>query len=257
MNVAVTLTTNGGLLHWHMDALVSGLRRMRVSMDAASAATYKETHGVEAPSFERTVANLRSCVACKKQRGLSIDIGASFLICEANVHELDFAIEFYREIGVDFLHFKPMQFWSAAGQCYMYRPLPEVGAFIARLRQGGEGGMRVELSRQKLLEGREFGVKYDTCHGSHFDLVVGADGKVYTCCHFKYEPDYCWGDLNERPLSEIRLTGNDAVRPACFRDCKMDAINQLIERARSRPEELLALCPASESAPPPLGSAWL
>ena len=128
---------------------------------------------------------------------------------------------------------------------------------ISALQKRQSADFHVFISREKYYRRPDDDIQYRRCHGSHFDLIIGADGKAYTCCHFKYQPDFCYGDLAKEDIHDILLTVKDRVTPACFPDCKMDAINQLLELGVSQPEELLRHCWLKSPQDLPLGSKWL
>lgn len=55
--IAITLTTNGELIHRHFKELMHGLKRIRFSIDAASEKSFKYTHGSD--NFAKVIENLK------------------------------------------------------------------------------------------------------------------------------------------------------------------------------------------------------
>ncbi|MBF0540174.1 MAG: radical SAM protein [Nitrospirae bacterium] len=257
LGVDITLTTNGQFVERHFDDLLNGLKRIRVSIDAMTPASYKYTHGMEERDFHKVIENLRNLADEKKKRGASIDIGVSFMICEPNASEVMSAIEFYREIGVNFLHFKPMQLWDKVNKKYYHKFYPMVEQVTSELKSFTQGDFRVSISRENYYKQNLDRIKYNICHGAFFDMIIGADASVYTCCHFKYNPDFCYGNIASDGLNDILKKIKADVTKECFKDCKMDALNQLIEYGMLNPSELLDASVSIDRDKLPLGSKWL
>jgi GTP 3',8-cyclase len=236
--VDVTLTTNGQLIHRHFEDLMYNLKRIRLSIDAASGSTFYYTHGKSRKDFDQVIANLKKAVHFKKEKGLPIDIGVSYLICEKNADEILHAVDFYKEIGVDFLHFKPMQFWDKNTNRYYYKNFPAVEKVFSRIEGFKDNDFRVSISREKYFKEDKIKIHYNKCHGAYFDMIVGADGKVYTCCHLKYDQDYCYGDLKKESFNTVLKRVKSKVAGKCFQGCKMDAVNQFIECGKNNRSEL-------------------
>jgi len=255
--IDVTLTTNGQLIHRHFTELMHHLKRIRFSIDAASPDTFKVTHGMKEKDFHQVIENLQAAVCYKRQEKLPIDIGVSYLLCDANLKEIDTAVEFYRNKGIDFLHFKPMQFMDTASKRYYYKTYTGMGKLASKISSIAEDGFRVTLSRENYYRTSRPNIVYDRCHGAFFDLIIGADGKAYTCCHFKYDPKFCYGDLHRDTLVDLLKKVNAPVSEKCFAHCKMDALNQFVEYAIHHPEEVLPRCKDVKTEKLPLGSKWL
>ncbi len=115
-NVAVGLTTNGTQLNRHHDVVARYVEWTRVSVDAASAATYnlfRPRRGGTRDTFAEVVENVRSLA--RDRRG---SLGYSFLliarrarrgktILHHNFDEVAAAAHLARDIGCDYIEFKP------------------------------------------------------------------------------------------------------------------------------------------------------
>lgn len=255
--VDITLTTNGQQFHRHLPLLMHHLKRVRFSIDAATPEAFQLTHGMKPKDFNQVIENLQAAVHYKSETELPIDIGVSYLICDTNLQELDRAIEFYRKIGINFLHFKPMQLRKKDSRRYYYKTYLGLDRLASRIQHISEDGFRVTLSRENYYKESRPAISYDICHGAYFDLVIGADGKAYTCCHFKYNPEFCYGDLQTETMREVLAKNNASVNEECFKHCKMDALNQFVEYARHHPQNVLSRCKDLVLKELPLGSKWL
>lgn len=208
-------------------------------------------------TLRKLLKTLKKTIQYKKENKLPIDIGVSFMICQENADEIFPAINFYKDIGIDFLHFKPMQFLDKQLNRYYYKDYPQATKLFLELKKYQEENFRVTISRENYYKAEKKEIKYSVCHGAYFDMIIGADAKIYTCCHFKYNPIYCYGDLNKEDLSQIREKIKSKKTKDCFSNCKMDALNQFVEFAKSNQPEVISYSKALADNKLPLGSQWL
>lgn len=255
--IDVTLTTNGQFIDRHFEGLMHNLKRMRLSIDSASYETFRQTHGIEKDAFDKIIDNLKKAVRYKKEKRLPIDIGVSFLICDENIHEINQAIDFYKKIGVNFLHFKPMQLWDKRTKAYYHKGYSLSEDLLAKLKTYAGDNFRISISRENYYKGYDSKLSYSKCHGAHFDIILGADARLYTCCHFKYNPKYCYGDLRKESLSGVLGRVKSDITRDCFSNCKMDALNQFLEFAGHHRDEVLNMSREMHPKDLPLGSKWL
>lgn len=255
--IDTTLTTNGELIHRHFKNLMHGLKRIRFSIDAANNESFSSTHGMSKDSFARVIENLKKAVSYKKKNKLPIDIGVSFMICQENASEIFEAIDFYKNIGIDFLHFKPMQLLNKRLNRYYHKDYEQAKELFLKIGRFQDKNFRVSISRENYYKTTKHTIDYSLCHGAHFDMIIGADAKIYTCCHFKYNPKYCYGDLKYESLSKVRAKIKSRKSNDCFANCKMDALNQFVEFAKGNQAEVLSCAKALPDSKLPLGSKWL
>lgn len=113
LGMSVGLTTNGSLIHRHLEAIAECVNWTRVSVDAATETTYSLFR--QSPcinSFNKVISNIELLAKVKKGK-----IGYSFLLIErvkndgsivTNCHELLKAANLAKNIGCDYFEFKPM-----------------------------------------------------------------------------------------------------------------------------------------------------
>ena len=136
-----------------------------------------------------------------------------------------------------------MQFWHKTLNTYYYKDYPETKGILTGLCSGRiQNDFRLSISRENYYQQRNPNISYTKCHSAYFDMIIGADAKVYTCCHFKYNPKYCYSDLSNTGLVEASHNIQADVTTDCFTNCKMDALNQFIEYAKGHQEKILKLC---------------
>lgn len=112
--VAVGLTTNGTMIHKHLDRIASYVDWTRVSVDAGTPDVFERfrPHRSGRNVFDQVIANMRSLAAIK--RG---SLGYSFLlvarhgpggeVVETNFGDVIAAARLARDIGCDFFEVKP------------------------------------------------------------------------------------------------------------------------------------------------------
>ena len=239
--IAVTLSTNGLLLDKNMESLLGHCLRIRVSVDAASAQVYLKTHGVPESYFKRMLDNLRAAVRMRRDLGFRTNLGIGFLVSSRTKEDIVPAMALFKGIGVDFIQFKPMQIYDESKNQWYYEDIESLEEYIASKYNFESETFRISFLREKYFEGEEYERGYTKCHGACFDLVIGADSKVYLCCHLKYNPNYCLGDLQSESLTDIleRIKFNSRVTKDCVPFCRLDAINELLEDFSKNPDSAI------------------
>jgi len=231
VGIDVTLSTNGLTLDKNTESLLANCLRIRLSVDAASPQVYLKTHGVHEVYFRRVLDNLQAAVRMKENLGLKTDLGVSFLVSSETKEDIIPAMELFQEIGVNFIQFKPMQIYDESQNRWYYDNIGPLEDYIAKKHSYENDTFSISFLREKYFMGQEYRRNYTMCHGACLDLVIGADSKVYLCCHLKYNPNYCLGDLQSESLADIieRIKSSSQVTRDCVPLCRLDAINELLE----------------------------
>ncbi len=239
--IDVTLSTNGLTLDKNMESLLRHCLRIRVSVDAASPQVYLKTHGVSESYFKRMLDNLHAAVRLKRNLGFRTNLGISFLVSSQTKEDIVPAMALFKEIGLDFIQFKPMQRYDESKSQWYYEDIGSLEEYIARKHDFESETFRISFLREKYFVGEKYERGYTRCHGACFDLVIGADSKVYLCCHLKYNPSYCLGDLQSEPLINTieRIRSNSRVTKDCVPLCRLDAINELLEDFPNNPDNAI------------------
>ncbi len=113
LGISVGLTTNGSLIHRHLEAIARYVSWTRVSVDAATQTTFSLFRPSSVTnSFTKVISNMENLAKIKKGQ-----LGFSFLLMEriedggsiiTNCHEILKAANLARDIGCDYFEFKPM-----------------------------------------------------------------------------------------------------------------------------------------------------
>jgi len=197
-NVPFGLITNGSMPRQATtDTILDTAEWVRVSLDAASAATHQTIHGTK--DFSKIICNVQYLTS-HATRTL---IGLNFVAEPRNAMEIEPFARFGRDLGVAYVSIRCV--FDPAN------PLPH------RMRQI----MREQAAAAKLLETGTFRVflgnftdayldadpnqpfPYNKCLGPNLVGVVGADGEMYACCFLRGEKKFSFGNVNEQSFEDI------------------------------------------------------
>jgi len=103
------------------ETLINSCTWIRISVDAATPEVYQKVHGMGEKIFNKTLNNLKMLVKKKKRLKSAVTIGVGFLTCEYTKRDMRRAAKLFKEIGVDYLQFRPMQIHDRGR--FIYHPL--------------------------------------------------------------------------------------------------------------------------------------
>lgn len=214
---SVSTTSSLALSDINMEQLVaSGLRRLKVSLDASDAETYQDIRGLNL--FDRVIDNIRTIVALKcKKRSQAFHgpyLCLQVVIQSKNVFQLSQIIELANDIGIDTISFRPV---GLAGieekrdELISGLTADEVVCQMKKARDTAKRvGMRTNLND---LLTKTFYKSWDAscnkgnqavqdCSFPWFSMYVTVDGEVKPCCMFSYLDDK-FGNLFEEDIQTI------------------------------------------------------
>lgn len=175
--------------------VLESCRFVRISLDAASPETHLKERGVS-DQFDRIIENVRDLVARRNAAGrIEPTIGLQFTVDDNNVHEILKAARMAKELGVDYLAFKPK-----------YVPW--------NIRRDRWTNMRFEDVQQQLEEAQQLASDRFQVHGkaNQFAAAWGPDrmngGSHYQTCTGVWLSAYMDVD--------IRSKNRDAADLRCF-----------------------------------------
>lgn len=166
------LVTNGTLLHLLED--IRAFTFIRVSIDASDADTYKKVKGVNA--FDKVIENTYK-IAKREKRP---NIGFSYVVCEENKDGIEEARMMTKELGVDYIQFKP--------------------AWIDDKKTNIDD---VKGDDNSIITNRYVAKDDLPCQIAGLIGVVCADGKAYFCCQYRLKEEFCAGDLSKEPFNAV------------------------------------------------------
>ncbi|MDX6769547.1 MAG: radical SAM protein [Elusimicrobiota bacterium] len=216
-------------------ALVRDCTWLRVSLDAATPAVFRLTHGMGAAEFEKVLESVRLLARLKRETGSAMTLGVGFLTSPATKADVHAFARLGRELGADYAQYRPLL--RRHGEPEQDYSDPDILAEMLRARADFETpAFRVLCSEHKyrLIEKGELGRPYKKCYGQDFAAVVGADRKMYVCCHMRGVAKYEIGDLAKATVAEVwdsekrRAVADSVDFKDCPPLCRCDSFNQIL-----------------------------
>lgn len=235
-DVHIGITTNGSFIDRHIGAIAKYAQWTRVSMDAATEATFSKlrpTKGRNAPNkFNKIISNMRLLAEVKKGK-----LGYSFLVqtpadgphVESNIGEIYDAAVLARNIGCDYFEVKPTyQFREGIDHALMRHDpklMEQAAAEIARLDALETDTFKIlrAINLQASLDGVEVPqVKdYKVCPSTHLRTTVTPSG-VFVCPYWRGKDHMRIGDVNNTSFQDMwhgAQRANTMAQLSAARDC--------------------------------------
>lgn len=234
--IDVGFITNGLLLNREKaETIIKYCKWVRISLDAGSHKVYEKTHGLDGNTYEKILKNTEILIEEKTKSGSNITIGFGYLTPPVMKEDMRDFVLLSKKIGVDYAQFRPVL--RRFGEKRINFDTKDTINYIKELYDEYSGEKtKVLFSRHKyetLIDGHMVR-PYEKCYGHNFATVVGADGKMYLCCHTRGLNKYCLGDLNEDTLENIWQSKRRAkvVSNIDFSDCpylcRCDSFNTIL-----------------------------
>lgn len=200
--------TNGSILHERIFSLLERFAFVRVSLNAATAATHQRIHRYPGPGndFNRACRFLRRLAPAPH-----VSVGVSFLVLPENVGEIARAADLVRRLGAHYLELKPVYTGDHGFDAETFRALePQLRAQISACGPPEGDGFQLVVNRQlrDVLEGcvppaelTRLGAPRP-CLTNRLRLVVSPRG-CFLCPPFRGRLDRSLGDTRTTPLREI------------------------------------------------------
>lgn len=192
---AAGLFTNGGLITTQRlaDAMVTTFQWIRVSLDSGSEAEFRRVRGHS--GYRKRLDSILRLVVARNRLDTGCELGVSFLTSEMAADDILAAASDVRDMGFDYIQFKPMIHWSAHSH-HQSVSLNQSNVFesIQRARELEDGHFRVLLSGKKYeADVLHHPRMYSAFHSAWFIASVGpsmsgAEVKptLYLDCSAKY-----------------------------------------------------------------------
>lgn len=204
--LACGLITNGSFPRkGSVEKVREACQWVRVSLDAATAATHRAIHGTA--DFERILDNVRRLTAAPG----GPTVGLNFVAERRNYREMSAFALLGRSLGCAYVTIRcvfdpasPLEEGLRAEmrqQALAARALGEGPA-----RGAGTGGFRVFLGNftDRYLDASSADpFPYARCLGPNLIGIVGGDGHVYACCFLRGDRRFSFGSVHEQPFEQI------------------------------------------------------
>lgn len=201
----VKLATNGTFLNEHVATGLanSGLDLISISLDGASAATYKQFR--IGGKFDLVVKNIERLVAIRDKWASAMEIEVQFIIMSHNEHEVNDIEALARKLKVDTLRLKTV--------------------LIKKEKWGHLLPEKDEFNRYARIK------EIKTCPKPSHELVVNSNGTVIPCCYVvgRDVEKFRLGNIAEQTIEKIQesstysnFVGNcmsDKSLNSCCKNC--------------------------------------
>lgn len=255
--MVVTLYTNGLLLDdlraYHL--MSRGISEIRISLDdVSSSENYMAIHGLnegQSKAMEAVKHNIQQLLGLRTRNGFSTRIGASFLVSDKTLRNLEISAvalsEWLYKVGpFDYVAIRPaVKYWPGGESHDTYFSGGVDFSMLEKVaQQFKEKGVarHIFISRQRFRDLKMNNSKaYDKCLASTLWLNIGPDGTAYLCCETKHKVNFRLGNILENSLDELRKSDLiNAKRSIPFGSagcpillCKPSALNQLFDNIES------------------------
>jgi radical SAM protein with 4Fe4S-binding SPASM domain len=210
---------------------------VRCSLDSANAEYHKETHGSD--DFDLIIDNIKRVVALKKdKKTLFPIIGIQYVTSRGNYKDLPYAVQLYKEIGVDYLTIKPM-YKNILNPLHKENDLTfeEVQPMMKRAEAVADKKFKVYAKYSQFIEtlGRQTndGIYYKKCYATPISPYLDENGNVEMCGNLKGR-GFTLGNIYESSFKEIWESQhrqdclNKIDLNKCPAGCKLDPLNKVL-----------------------------
>lgn len=221
--LSVGLITNGSLVTLETArSIVDSCVWCRVSVDAADEFFFRRTHGIGREGWQEVLGGIALLVEERQRAKSRITIGMGYLVNEDTIIGVNAAIRMASQLGVDYIQLRPFRDTD-----FDITPMMNDILMSGRAQQ-----IKVYFSESRyssFSKPRE----YSRCRAPNFNIVIGADNKVYTCCETKYRSETTVGDLDQMSLREIwysesREKMDGVIYSFCPHPCRHNTNNRLL-----------------------------
>ena len=229
----VSITTNGVLFNPDLaESCLPYLSWIRFSLDAARKETYMAVHGSNENGWFDVISNIKHAVAQRDRNKWTVTIGVQFLIIPENQDEILEAISLCKDLGVDYISFKPF-----SQHPMMIRKIEMDYASIRKMELPETERPQIIFRDHTMEKLGEDDRMYQRCHGLPFWAYLAANGDLCACSAFLGNDAFVYGNLSELRFPEIwhseRRRGvmkrvAEMNIDGCRDVCRLDEINRYL-----------------------------
>lgn len=229
----VGLITNGSMLHkLTMTSLLNYVTWIRIGLDAGTKEMYQRTHGVD--SFHRTMTNITTLCSTRNDMSAQCTIGTAYLTGGYR-NDADEMLKYVLQTkvaGCDYAQFRP--FDNAKPKGITQEEIEKVVKLIEPLMEHSSDSFQIVASMNRyrpIINSRPLPKK---CYAPYFVATVGADMKLYTCCHKKGIESHQVADLRGATFTKAWFSRERAdiienINPkACTGLCRHKELNEIL-----------------------------
>lgn len=213
----------------------------RFSVDAAEWKTYAKLHRGVA-NLDETFNNIRRLLGARRKKGKRLPtIGAQYLVSQLNDGEILKFAELMRDIGVDYVAYKPMMsnpinIDRVQNKLRFKDVLPKLEKVQKYETEAFKVYSKIEQFRD-CLAGRQYNgtVYYSQCLGHAFSPSLYANGNLYLCVNMEGRKEFILGNIYQSTFKEIwhseqrkQAIKKIDLHHKCPAACRMDPLNKIL-----------------------------
>ncbi len=170
---------------------------IRVSLDAASAATYNLLHRPANPAaFDLALDNMAALVRLNPM----LDLGVNYLLQPENADELLEAGRIVKGLGARYIRYVP----AIATDAVDYpRLLADSAPLLEQSKNLIDQDFHVFVIKERFDSLADRRKNYSFCHKQRIHPLIGADGNLYPCCLLKYYRRHVLGSVLHASFREV------------------------------------------------------
>ena len=235
LGLGQAMVTNGKMLQGDIAEAVKDFDWVRVSLNSASAHTYKKVHGND--SYSRVVENIENFADIKNSECV---LGASMIVNGDNYKEIPKFTLLVQSFGVDNCRLSLPQ--TPENEKMFYEIWDEILDQMNESKTYADNDFTV-FTNEDRIDTLSHKTKSTRCYYHHLTPSLGANGVVYPCCHFKYLPEFNLGNVNKVSFKDIWFGGKrkdfiDTIGENCKVSCWMNGKNTLADYIIKNPKDV-------------------
>ena len=248
LGLKVSLSTNGSKMNRELAMkIIPYLSWIRFSVDAFRSDTYSKLHGVGEKELFKVLENIKEC--CDLVRGLKYikdtdiigprcQIGVQAIFMPDNMMEIENLAHYCKSVGVHNIQIKPAHSHPKSS----FKPgifefsHNELKNRLEKLNDDKFAVIVRVQSMERLTQERN----YKACHAFDVYCLIDAYGNVTPCNVFYSDPEFIFGNINEKSLEEIWTSDRkkeimNKISELKFSKCgdyrcRLDVMNRYLER---------------------------
>jgi MoaA/NifB/PqqE/SkfB family radical SAM enzyme len=218
----VGLITNGILVGEYAKEIVEACDWVRISLDAVGEEMYKQIKGTE--HYGEVMDSITKLVEARGEEK-SPRIGVAYIITPESEIGIGLAAMGLKDAGVDYIQYKDV---LMRGLRFTTRYENRIQKSIADI---GDIGIKVfYTSHGNYDDDGATPRNIPLCNATDYVASLGADGRVYGCCHLQYLAHASYGSIYEQSFREIWKNRPfvNVSEDLCW-NCRFKKTNEVIE----------------------------
>lgn len=245
VGIDVGMSTNGVLFtpFFVSEQLLRYCTWIKVSLNAGQASTYAKIHGCKASDFDLVWDNLAAACEIRRYNGYKCALGVQMVVLAENENETYLLAEKARNIGMDYVVFKPYSHHPLSKKKYANDASKFSYAYgAAKIVE--DKNFKVIVREYALCRTTEDHRPYDHCLALPFWCYIDSCGSVWGCYRHLKDARFWYGNIYSETFEQLwnldkkkscfeMIRGFDISQ--CGMNCRMDEVNRYLWRLR-RPE---------------------